>query len=162
DPNLEALQAKGRQLLHGLDKATADFDLALLLQPDQARLWQARGRRLEEIERWDQATADFAKAGELDPKKPAGWTGAFEANPSAAQWDKAAAHYRKALELRPDNPMLWFENACLELQIGNDEGYRKLCSRMVEKFGQSQNVFDIVMLAHACVLAPHALSDTSR
>src|SRR5262249_54799121 len=45
---------------------------------------------------------------------------------------------------------------------GDHEGYRKLCRRMFERFGQSKDPDDIALLAHTCVLLPGALGDQSR
>jgi serine/threonine protein kinase/tetratricopeptide (TPR) repeat protein len=70
DANLEALQARGREVLKKRDPATAPYDYALMLQPEQARLWLARGRRLADLKRWHKADADLARAAELKPDYP--------------------------------------------------------------------------------------------
>jgi WD40 repeat protein/serine/threonine protein kinase/tetratricopeptide (TPR) repeat protein len=76
------------------------------------------------------------------------------------QWDKAAADYAEAFEREPpEDPFAWFEHAYLRLQVGDTEGYRKLCARMREQFGESTRADDVALLAHACVLAPDALGD---
>src|SRR5260370_29637005 len=46
DANLKALQARAGEVLKVRDKATADYDLALMLHPELSRLWLARGRRV--------------------------------------------------------------------------------------------------------------------
>jgi serine/threonine protein kinase/Tfp pilus assembly protein PilF len=76
-------------------------------------------------------------------------------------WNGACACYQKALELYPNNPYTWFERACLSLQVGDSEGYRKVCRRMGERFGDSQQVEEVALLAHACVLAPGGASDAA-
>jgi tetratricopeptide (TPR) repeat protein len=74
------------------------------------------------------------------------------------QWDRAAADYALEFEKRPPNgPDLWFEHACLRVQVGDIAGYRKHCRQMVERFGMSENPDEILYLAHACVLAPGGL-----
>src|SRR5262249_55434843 len=70
DPNLKALQARARTLLKNKAKDTAAFDQALWIQPDQARLWLARGRRYAELKRWDKANADLARAVQLRASDP--------------------------------------------------------------------------------------------
>jgi tetratricopeptide (TPR) repeat protein len=79
------------------------------------------------------------------------------------QWVVAAAAFAKAFELaEPMRPLLWFEYAYLRLQVGDREGYRKLCRRMHERFGRSGKQWGSILLAHTCVLAPGALDDPSQ
>jgi serine/threonine-protein kinase len=73
DPSLKALVDRTRDWLKKREKATRDYDVALLLQPDQARLWLARGRRHAELKRWRQAEADLTRATELAPEDHSGW-----------------------------------------------------------------------------------------
>jgi WD40 repeat protein/serine/threonine protein kinase/tetratricopeptide (TPR) repeat protein len=76
------------------------------------------------------------------------------------EWDKAAADYAAVFEWElPKDPFAWFEYAYLRIRVGDAEGYRALCDRMRQQFGQSSNVDDIALLAHTCVLAPGALGD---
>jgi tetratricopeptide (TPR) repeat protein len=117
-----------------------------------------------------------------DPQQPpAGgdveiWTLVLEAQPDSvearcqradayatrAEWAKAAADYAKAFEAQGStNPFQWFQYAVLQLQLGDVEGYRKLCDRMRERFGSSKMMEDIALLAHTGVLAPGAFGDMS-
>ncbi len=62
DPRLEQLADRMRDWLRKRDKATADYDVALFLEPNEPRLWLARGRRFVELKRDREAAADFAQA----------------------------------------------------------------------------------------------------
>jgi tetratricopeptide (TPR) repeat protein len=106
DANRKALQAHARELLKKRDKATAVYDHALMLHPEQPRLWLARGRRFAELKRWDKADADLARAAELKPDDPHVWKerGCIYAEHGRA--DKAAADFAKALALLPDAEQL--------------------------------------------------------
>lgn len=64
DRNREILQARGRGVLKGLNNDTHDYDLALLLQPEESRLWLARAQRLVQLGRAKEAEQDFTKAAE--------------------------------------------------------------------------------------------------
>ncbi len=78
-------------------------------------------------------------------------------------WVVAAANYAKAFELaEPARPLFWFEHAYLRLQVGDHEGYRKLCRRMCERYDQSNKQWGSILVAHTCVLAPGALDDPSQ
>src|SRR5262249_22236618 len=77
-------------------------------------------------------------------------------------WGRAAADYGLEFDKGPPNgPDLWFELACLRVQVGDAAGYRKLCSQMVERFGKRTNPEEMVYLAHAALLAPGALDKPS-
>jgi tetratricopeptide (TPR) repeat protein len=81
----------------------------------------------------------------------------------SGEWAESAAAYVKALDLEEaiDLPT-WLACACSLVQAGDTEGYRKLCDRMLNRFGQSGDVHQIAFLAHICVLAPNALADSGR
>ena len=67
DPSADetALLAKARERLTELEMAEDDYARLVEKQPDQPRLWIARGRRLGELNRWDEAAKAFDKAAEL-------------------------------------------------------------------------------------------------
>jgi tetratricopeptide (TPR) repeat protein len=75
------------------------------------------------------------------------------------EWKKAARDHGQVLELEPTNPWHWFGDALLLLKAGDDEGYRRLCGRMLKQFGPSSNVDEIVLLAHTWALAPQGPDD---
>jgi tetratricopeptide (TPR) repeat protein len=109
DANWKALQARAREELKRRTKATADYDHALGLSPDQPRLWLARGRRFAELKQWDKAAADLAKAAELKPDDPGVWRERGCIYAEFGQPDKAAADFAKALALLPTSDDPWFE-----------------------------------------------------
>jgi tetratricopeptide (TPR) repeat protein len=79
------------------------------------------------------------------------------------QWDKALAGFARAFELElPKDSDVWWTYACLLLQTGDTDSYRKLCGRLLERFGQSKEQVDIFALAQICVLGPQALPDASQ
>jgi hypothetical protein len=45
------------------------------------------------------------------------------------------------------------------LQTGDRDGYRKLCHRMLDAFGENSSTKDIPSLAHTCVAGPDSLGD---
>jgi serine/threonine protein kinase len=78
------------------------------------------------------------------------------------EWDMAVAEYAQSFEKKPpSDPYVWFEFACLRVQVNDAAGYHKLCSRMRERFGDSQDVEEVALLAHACVLAPGGAGDAT-
>jgi tetratricopeptide (TPR) repeat protein len=81
----------------------------------------------------------------------------------AGLWDEAASHFAESFKAQPsDNPYTWFEHAYLRLIVGDKEGYRRLCSRMLERFGQSPGFDGVGLLAHTCVLDSQALADSTQ
>lgn len=49
------------------DEAIADMDAAIVLAPDNARLYVERGQRILLLYEWDRALGDYERALELDP-----------------------------------------------------------------------------------------------
>lgn len=103
DPRLTKLADRMRDWLQKRDKATADYDVALWLSPNQPRLWLARARRLAELKRDKEAEADFAKAVQLKPDDAEVWKVRGQIYAEIGQKDKAAADFRKAQSLSEQN-----------------------------------------------------------
>ncbi|MBI1917216.1 MAG: protein kinase [Planctomycetes bacterium] len=118
DAKQAALAARARQELNRRDKATAACDHALMLQPDQPRLWLARGRRYAELKRWKEAEADLAKAAKLKPDDPQVWAERGRLYAEHGQPDKAAADFARALDLVPPPKFWWEDRSSFELDLG--------------------------------------------
>lgn len=67
DVQERARQARIREQLKKLDRDTYDYDLAVLLEPNEPRLLLARGRRYLELKRDAQAADDYVKTLDLRP-----------------------------------------------------------------------------------------------
>ena len=82
----------------------------------------------------------------------------------SGEWAKAAAAFVKAFDMEePTDLPTWLACACSLVQAGDTEGYRKLCERMLKRFGQSRgDINEIAFLAHIGVLAPDAFADRRR
>jgi tetratricopeptide (TPR) repeat protein len=105
DPRLKELTDRIRDWLGKRDKATADYDVALFLQPNESRLWLARAWRLAELKRTKEAEADFAKAVELKPDDGELRMERGRLYFELGQTDKAAADFRKAVALLDDKAL---------------------------------------------------------
>lgn len=73
DPTCRQLMQKVDAELSAIRPELADHDRALLFQPQEARLWMARGQRLAELARWEEAEADFDQATKLKADDPFIW-----------------------------------------------------------------------------------------
>ena len=73
DPKWVALREAIDSQLAEMPPETADYDLALMLEPKLPRLWVARARRYAVLERWEEAERDFAEALRLDKNNAGTW-----------------------------------------------------------------------------------------
>jgi serine/threonine protein kinase/tetratricopeptide (TPR) repeat protein len=144
-----------------LRELIADRTTSIERDPNNAQAWNNWGSAYSQLHQYDKAIADYSKAIELDSKYAVAWNNRAAAYINLRQWDKAAADYDKLLELQPTHRDVWFENAYLRLKQGDTEGYRRLCSRMLEQFRQSKSADDIAILAHTWVLAPQVPADAT-
>ena len=78
------------------------------------------------------------------------------------EWQKAGAAFEHATTLKPDYPRAWYNLAMLELQRGDRAGYRKVCSRMLERFDRPPNADAAYWVAWTCVVVPDAVADWAK
>jgi WD40 repeat protein len=131
--------------------ARQKYSLILAFFPLHAEAYYQRGLAYARFGQWPAAFEDLNKAMALKPDQ-------------AKACDlRAAADFGKLFDLQmPADPFPWFLQAYLRLQVGDVQGYRQLCARMLERFRQGGNPNEIAMLAHTCVLGPHALEDEAQ
>jgi tetratricopeptide (TPR) repeat protein len=70
-------------------------------------------------------------------------------------WDRAARDFAELLEARPGDLERWSEYAGVLLLQGDHDGYRRVCKRVLERFGDSQKADELCLLAHILALAPN-------
>src|SRR5262249_26473016 len=74
------------------------------------------------------------------------------AGPSArrGRWADAAADYATALELDPKNHLTWHDAAPLLLEVGDIDGYRRVCREMLARFGRPTDPYVADRTAKTC------------
>jgi tetratricopeptide (TPR) repeat protein len=78
------------------------------------------------------------------------------------EWGKAAACYAEALELEPtDNGEVWFEFAAAQLLAGDQAGYRRACTHMLER-GRATSQMRAYLVARTWTLTPSAAADLEQ
>jgi tetratricopeptide (TPR) repeat protein len=78
------------------------------------------------------------------------------------QWQEADKDLSRAAELGAEGPRPWYHLALGRLAAGNLEGYRKACTTLWDRFGQSDNPDNALVVAWAGVAGPDALADPAR
>jgi tetratricopeptide (TPR) repeat protein len=78
------------------------------------------------------------------------------------QMEKAAADFARAVDLQPGECLFAFEHAGASALAGDADGYRRACTRLLERFGQSKDPWVTYTVARACLLTPQASTDLAR
>lgn len=86
------------------DRAIAEIDAALALQPENATLYLERGQRVLLLYEWDRVLADYNRALALDPLLAEAYFQRGILFYSTASWPDAALDFEHYLELEPDGP----------------------------------------------------------
>jgi eukaryotic-like serine/threonine-protein kinase len=112
--------------------------------------------RLHANERqWDDAYAAFTKAAQLRPDHVAVWVERADLCARLGLWDLAAADFAEENALRePDATTRWYRHALLRLYVGDDEGYRKVCQTMHDRFSGTLLEDFAGEVIRTCILAP--------
>jgi WD40 repeat protein len=149
-----------KAVVERLDEVSA----SIKANPDDMQLFQQRGRLYAELGRYDEAARDFFRANEL-LASPGGWDHTSDVFDSLMQhdevsariaelcsndlryythrgryhalrnqWDKALSDYARTNDKQFTFP---FEYACILLLAGDEDGYRRLCDRLVTAFEET-------------------------
>ena len=85
------------------EEAIVEFTTAIKISPNDARIYNDRGRVYHRMNRFPEAIEDFSKAIEIAPKDYAGYSERGAVQVSQNQMEAALADLNKALELKPDD-----------------------------------------------------------
>jgi serine/threonine protein kinase/formylglycine-generating enzyme required for sulfatase activity/Flp pilus assembly protein TadD len=118
----------------------------------RAHLHESSGRRAD-------AQADLARALELRPDDRQLWLWRAQYLGSDGKWEDAEKAVAKLIELDPSDHMFWHWDAALRLQLGDVEGYRRVCREMLARFRQTSDPGTADRTAKTCLLRPDAVAD---
>src|SRR5262249_52364431 len=129
---------------HDWSAALGDSGALIALAPDRverSRLLAERGAVLGRLGRWAESVADFERAlpaVAADPPRPAcRLLQRGDGYPHPGRPDRAAADFAAALDLSPGDNWDWYRAAVLWAWIGDRDGYRRHCRRMLDRYGTS-------------------------
>jgi WD40 repeat protein len=71
-----------------------------------------------------------------------------------ADWQAAADDYRAAVQAGATDPEAFVADARLRLACHNPEGYREACAGLIGRFGESDDLPTLVMVARVLALSP--------
>jgi tetratricopeptide (TPR) repeat protein len=115
-----------RQDKHELDKAIADYDMALRLDRNLYEILNNRGHAWASKHNYDRATADFNDAIRLEPNHPQFFVNRGNAWSAQGKFNRAVADYSEAIRLAPDLAMAynnrgyaWFQQQNLDRAIAD-------------------------------------------
>ena len=101
--------------------AEADFQQALLLEPNNADVLILHALLLNNLQRTDEAIAMIRRVVEADPLSWMAWMFLGAVLGRAGRWDEGRGALERALEISPDSSFTRHELGCLELVQGRTE-----------------------------------------
>jgi WD40 repeat protein/predicted Zn-dependent protease len=157
-PNAELYVRRGRAWAGTgrWDRAAADYQKALELQPERRDLLLLIGRAYGEQGQWDRAAAAYTRA--LEARKNDRDLLVLRARAFAEQekWNEAAADFSRAMDRGTSSADVWRQHALVRLAAGDADGYRKLCARLVRRHGDSTDAAVVRTVAWTCALSADA------
>ncbi|MBL4624386.1 MAG: tetratricopeptide repeat protein [Flavobacteriales bacterium] len=88
-------------------QSIADYDKAILLDPEYSKAYFNRGGSYANINQTDKALSDYNKAIEYDPNYEPAYNNRGNSYLNMKQYGKAIADYKKALEINPQYAVAW-------------------------------------------------------
>jgi Flp pilus assembly protein TadD len=105
-----------------VDRAIADFNEAIRLEPNNAMQLNNRGHAYIKKGDYDRAIADYNEAIRLDPTLARAFNGRGFAYMRKGNNQQAMADYSKAIQLRPDFAAAYCNRGRLKLQLNQASG----------------------------------------
>jgi serine/threonine protein kinase/Flp pilus assembly protein TadD len=144
-------EAKAEEILEGAERMN-EANAAMRVAEQSAMLGE-----------WAAAEAAHNRAIDLRRDHSEAWMRRAELYAILGLWDLALRDYAQSFDLRtPDQVGPWLQYAVLYLQQGDEAGYRRVCQRMRERFGQANDPFTWSWLIRACSLVPDTVPGHDR
>jgi tetratricopeptide (TPR) repeat protein len=84
------------------------------------------------------------------------------AHAERGQWKKAAADFARAIRLKETKPEPWTGLALMRLRTSDKAGYRKVCARLLKRFGKTTDPAVAKEVAWTFMFAPAAVPDLAQ
>jgi WD40 repeat protein/tetratricopeptide (TPR) repeat protein len=130
-----------------------------VLEPDRADVRRRQARAFAEQGAWESAAASATQAIKLNPGDWEAWQRRGLASGELKRWDQSVADLAQAYALSQEPERRHALVALLPLAAGDRDGYRRVCSELLAKAGDSPDAATALWVAWACVLAPDAVAD---
>jgi tetratricopeptide (TPR) repeat protein len=130
------------------------LDRMIEARPKLAVLYLERARAYIKRNRLNEAAADYAKAVDAGRETPLFWFEKARFDRERGKWQEAAIAFREGLALEPHDHYQWYDSSALELFIGDQEAYRRICRELLDRFGQSDDPIVAERVLKTCVLVP--------
>jgi WD40 repeat protein/tetratricopeptide (TPR) repeat protein/tRNA A-37 threonylcarbamoyl transferase component Bud32 len=138
------------------EKARAEFTQALELKVDAWDVWRHLGWVHVSMGQHQQAIAAYSKAIDLQADDEESWKARGSIYATLDLWDKAAADFAKAMELHPADTEFPCWHALALAGAGDNQGYRKACAALLEKFGKTTEPNSAYKVAWICLVGRDA------
>jgi WD40 repeat protein/serine/threonine protein kinase/Flp pilus assembly protein TadD len=115
-------------------EAEEAYRAALKLNPNDPATHGNLGRFLLDQARYREAVTEINEAIKLQPEHSWFCVLRGRAHADMGQWDKASADFVKATQCKEPDEAAWHCMAMLRLRDGNLDGYRQICSDMLQRF----------------------------
>jgi serine/threonine protein kinase/WD40 repeat protein len=127
-------------------EAEEGYRAAVKFMPDDAVAHANLGTFLEDQARYHAAQVELTEAIKLQPKRGSFWVKRGWTYADIGQWEKASADFFEATRCKEPDDAAWYSLALLRLHDGDLDGYRKVCSEMLEQFGEGADWYSRAML----------------
>ena len=104
------------------DRAIADYNEAIQLDPKLAFAWNHRGNAYYVKGDYDRAIADYNEAIRVDPKRAAAWSNRGNAYYVKGDYDRAIADYNEAIQLDPKYALAYYGRGLAKERKGDQSG----------------------------------------
>jgi eukaryotic-like serine/threonine-protein kinase len=164
DPPPQAFDCYRRYAAEAADKGqwqTAFWYLDRLIaaRPQQAAFYLDRGRAHQKRNQNKEAAQDFGEALKHEPNDPQIWQLKGRCDINLARWPEAEKAWDEACRLDPSDHWSRYQAASLHLYLGDEDGYRRQCQEMLQRFGSTDNPYVAERTAKTCLLVPDAAAD---
>jgi tetratricopeptide (TPR) repeat protein len=152
-------RARARGELGQWDQALADYRRAVELKPGDIELIGQLARVHGELGQWEQAADAYSQAIKAKENDRNLWVQRARARAELGRWNESAADFARAIDLGLSDVHVWRQHALVRLATGDVESYRKMCLRLVRRFGDSPDAAVVRVVALTCALSPDAVPD---
>jgi WD40 repeat protein/thioredoxin-related protein len=157
DPDTRLERGRCQAKLGQWEQAAADYDAALAALDTDPNGLARHVKVCEEVVRQPQL---FDRLSTSRPKDAQLHLARGRMLARTGQWAEAATEVARSVELLPPaDAETWFEHASLRLLVGDPEGYRVACSRLLEAFDKKDSKLSGYLVGRAGTLAPNAVPD---
>jgi tetratricopeptide (TPR) repeat protein len=140
----------------------AKYPTAFTCSTSELTAWHRKQmERCRQSRNWTASIGHIDQLISLQPNDPTAVVSRARTLAELGQWEASVIEFTKVTENGIDDERVWCDLALATLASDDISGYKQVCARLLDRFGDRVTTATTTLMARACIVRPNAVADAA-